>query len=77
VNQELKFSLWIESKDGQSVIRFAEPGEKFETSPGFLDNLSAPQAFFVGPKTLTAVTWPNISAIDFFPNAKCIVGWSS
>jgi hypothetical protein len=51
-------TVWIEPKDGQLVIRFAEPGEKFETSPGFLDNLSAPQAFVVGPKTLTAVTSP-------------------
>jgi hypothetical protein len=28
-------SVWIESKDNQLVIRFAEPGNDFETSPGY------------------------------------------
>jgi hypothetical protein len=38
-------SVWIESSDNQLMIRFAEPGEDFEKSPGQLDNLSAPIAF--------------------------------
>lgn len=38
-------SVWIEPKDGQLVIRFAEPGNDFETSPGYLDNLASPIAF--------------------------------
>jgi hypothetical protein len=41
-------SVWIEPKgDNQIVIRFAEPGSAFETSPGYLDNLSAPVAFIL------------------------------
>ncbi|MCI0747164.1 MAG: hypothetical protein L0Y58_17310 [Verrucomicrobia subdivision 3 bacterium] len=38
-------SVWIESVEGKLVIRFAEPGSKFEKSPGHLDSLSAPIAF--------------------------------
>ena len=38
-------SVWIEPADEKLVVRFAEPGEKLETSPGFLDSLSAPLAF--------------------------------
>ncbi len=40
-------SVWIEPKDNQLVIRFAEPGDDFEKSPGQLDNLSAPSAFIL------------------------------
>lgn len=41
-------SVWIEPDgDGQLVVRFAEPGDDFETSPGYLDNLSTPLAFVV------------------------------
>jgi len=39
-------SVWIEpSGSNQLVVRFAEPGDAFETSPGYLDNLSTPIAF--------------------------------
>lgn len=39
-------SVWIEpNTSNQLVICFAEPGTALETSPGQLDNLSAPQAF--------------------------------
>lgn len=38
-------TVWIEPSGGQLVIRFAEPDGKFETSPGYLDNLTAPIAF--------------------------------
>jgi hypothetical protein len=51
-------SVWIEPKDSKLVVRFAEPGEKYETSPGFLDNLSAPNAFIAGTKAPTAVASP-------------------
>jgi hypothetical protein len=37
--------VWIEPRGHQLVIRFAEPGNDFETSPGYLDNLSSPIAF--------------------------------
>ncbi len=37
-------SVWIEPAEESLVIRFAEPGNKLETSPGFLDHLSAPLA---------------------------------
>lgn len=38
-------SVWIEPSNNQLVIRFAEPGDDFEKSPGQLDNLSTPLAF--------------------------------
>ena len=38
-------SVWIEQKDNHLVVRFAEPGEAFETSPGYLDSLSSPLGF--------------------------------
>jgi hypothetical protein len=41
-------SVWIEpTGTNQLVVRFAEPGTDFETSPGHLDALSAPLAFAV------------------------------
>jgi hypothetical protein len=40
-------TVWIEIKDGHLVIRFAEPGSDFETSPGYLDSLSLPDAFIL------------------------------
>jgi hypothetical protein len=40
-------SVWIEPKDNQLVVRFAEPGAAFETSPGYLDALASPLAFTV------------------------------
>jgi hypothetical protein len=44
-------SVWIESADGKLVIRFAEPGKKFEKSPGHLDSLSGPATFVVISRT--------------------------
>jgi hypothetical protein len=48
-------SVWIEVNNGQLVIRFAEPGNSFETSPGYLDNLSFPVAFTVITNAPTAL----------------------
>ena len=49
-------SVWIEPDgDNQLVIRFAEPGDAFETSPGYLDNLSTPIAFTLTTKALLVV----------------------
>ncbi|MEI9960304.1 MAG: hypothetical protein WDM76_03985 [Limisphaerales bacterium] len=42
INSAFAHSVWIEPKDSQLVIRFAEPGDDFEKSPGYLDNLSPP-----------------------------------
>jgi len=47
INSALAHSVWIEPADNQLVVRFAEPGDDFETSPGQLDNLSAPIAFIL------------------------------
>lgn len=42
-------SVWLESTTGhQVVIRFAEPGEVFEKSPGLLDELAQPYAWKAG-----------------------------
>lgn len=44
-------SVWIEpGKDGQLIIRFAEPDGKFEKSPGHLDELELPVAWKSGEK---------------------------
>lgn len=43
----LAHTVWIESKDGHLAVRFAEPGNEFETSPGYLDSLSPPEAFII------------------------------
>jgi hypothetical protein len=55
----LGHSIWIEpSDDGQLVVRFSEPGEEYETSPGHLDGVSPPVAFAFGtngsPQTIDA-----------------------
>ncbi len=58
INSALAHSVWIEPKDKQLVIRFAEPGDDFETSPGQLDNLSLPVAFILvtnAPASVIAV----------------------
>ncbi|MEI9863144.1 MAG: hypothetical protein WDN00_01005 [Limisphaerales bacterium] len=47
INSALAHSVWLEPKGDQLVIRFAEPGDDFETSPGQLDNLSAPTGFIL------------------------------
>ena len=57
INSAFAHSVWIEPKDSQLVIRFAEPGDDFEKSPGQLDNLSAPAAFILvtnAPKSVVA-----------------------
>ncbi|MEJ1972885.1 MAG: hypothetical protein WDM96_10630 [Lacunisphaera sp.] len=39
-------SVWLEDTPGkQLVIRFGEPGEEFEKSPGHLDSLALPEAW--------------------------------
>jgi len=49
-------SFWIEpSGNNQMVVRFAEPGDDFETSPGYLDNLSAPIAFIIATNAPVAI----------------------
>ncbi len=49
-------SVWIEPLDnGQLVVRFAEPDGKFETSPGYLDNLSSPVSFILASNAPSAV----------------------
>jgi len=55
-------SVWIEPNAAQQlVIRFAEPGDDFETSPGYLDNLSAPAAFTVATNKPVSVEAPKKS----------------
>ncbi len=42
-------SVWIEdTPEKQLVVRFGEPGEEFERSPGYLDSLSLPVAWTTG-----------------------------
>jgi hypothetical protein len=55
INAASAHSVWIEPKDDQLMIRFAEPGDDFERSPGQLDNLSAPAAFILVTNTPAAV----------------------
>ena len=40
-------TVWIEPMADKLVVRFAEPGNDLETSPGHLDALSAPVAFIL------------------------------
>jgi hypothetical protein len=40
-------TIWLEPLDGRLAARFAEPGNRFEKSPGYLDSLSSPRAFVV------------------------------
>jgi hypothetical protein len=48
-------SVWIEPHGNQLLIRFAEPGNGFETSPGYLDNLSSPLAFIMATNAPSSV----------------------
>lgn len=41
-------TVWIEPLENNLVIRFAEPGNNFEKSPGHLDSLTAPVSFILG-----------------------------
>lgn len=61
INSTFAHSVWIEPKDGQLVIRFAEPGESLETSPGYLDDLSPPIAFILVTNAPVAVEAPKKS----------------
>src|SRR5690242_21847356 len=45
VRPAIAHSVWIEPSGNQLVVRFAAPGDDFETSPGYLDDLSLPIAF--------------------------------
>lgn len=55
IHSAFAHSVWIEPKDNQLAIRFAEPGDDFETSPGYLDNLSVPVAFSLVTNSPTAI----------------------
>lgn len=71
-------SVWIEPDDkSQLVIRFAEPGNDFETSPGHLDALSAPMAFVVITNAPVAIETSKktnhfLLAGASFTNAACL-----
>jgi len=41
-------SVWIEDAAGQLVVRFGEPGNEYEKSPGHLDSLTLPVAWRLG-----------------------------
>lgn len=57
----LAHTVWLEQKDGQLVVRFAEPGNKFETSPGYLDSLAPLNAFILVTNAPTVVEAPKKS----------------
>jgi len=48
-------TVWIEPKGNELVVRFAEPGNDFETSPGYLDSLTTPVAFVVTTNKPTSI----------------------
>ncbi|SRR5579885_337765 len=60
----LAHTVWIEPSDGRLVVRFAEPGDDFETSPGHLDSLSTPLGFTL--MTNTAVPVQALKKSDHF-----------
>src|SRR5262245_123621 len=51
-------TVWLESLNGQLVIRFAEPDGRYEKSPGHLDSLTAPAAFTIITNAPIAVPSP-------------------
>lgn len=55
LNAVFGHTVWIEPKNDLLVIRFAEPGNDFETSPGHLDSLSTPVSFVVVTNIATVV----------------------
>ena len=55
INSAFAHSVWIEPKDNQLMIRFAEPGDDFEKSPGQLDNLCMPSAFILITNVPTSI----------------------
>src|ERR1700744_818228 len=65
--------VWIEDlSDHRLVIHFGEFGDELETSPGYLDSLSLPQAW-----TKTAVTNPVPFEIEKQTNALLLAGSSA
>lgn len=61
-------TVWIEPLQDQLVIRFAEPGDDFETSPGFLDSLTAPQTFYLFTNSPVSVDAPKKADHFLIPN---------
>lgn len=59
--QVFAHTIWIEPLEGNLVIRFAEPGNKFEKSPGHLDSLSAPVSFILITNAPSAIESPKKS----------------
>jgi hypothetical protein len=51
-------TVWIEPMEDKLAVRFAEPGDEFETSPGHLDSLSAPTGFIVVTNSPAAIEAP-------------------
>ena len=51
-------TIWIEPLGNNLVIRFAEPGDDFEVSPGHLDSLSGPLSFAVITNAPVAIDAP-------------------
>jgi hypothetical protein len=51
-------SVWIEPVDGNLVARFAEPDGRLEKSPGYLDNLTAPNAIILVTNSPVSVEAP-------------------
>ena len=64
-------TVWIEPDAGGClVIRFAEPGDDYETSPGHLDALSLPLAFVLGSATNGPVPMDTRKQTDHFSLAQ-------
>ena len=62
VSSVFAHTVWIEPLDDKLVVRFAEPGNKFEKSPGYLDSLTAPVSFVLGiTNAPTAIETPKRS----------------
>ena len=60
-------TVWIEPVGDKLLIRFAEPGNKFEKSPGYLDSLSPPAAFLVTSATNATSLEVSKKADHFLP----------
>ena len=54
-------TVWIEPLGGNLVVRFAEPGDDFEQSPGHLDSLAPLTAFIVVTSTSATIEAPRKS----------------
>jgi len=62
-------TVWIEPKENQLVVRFAEPGNDFEKSPGHLDSLSSLIAFMLVTNAPVAMEVPKKSDHFLFVGA--------